>query len=111
MALPTLILAPIAGFIGSIAGKLLDGIVNLFTKKFLLNAALIIAFLATYGVLLASINGLLDQVPILSIPSFIVSGFAALPTNTDNVISIAIGIKATVLIYRLQTNIIWLKKV
>ena len=111
MALPALIVAPLAGFIGSIAGKLLDGVITLFTKKIFINALLIVAFLSSYGVMLSAVNGLLGSIASTQIPSFLLSGFSALPTNTDNVISILIGIKAAVLVYRLQTNIILLKKV
>jgi len=110
MAVP-LLLAPIAGFVGAITTKLFDGLISLFAKKFVLNAALIIAFLASYGVLTLAVNGLLSSFTVGQIPSVLASGFSMLPTNTDNVITIAISIKGAVLVFRLQTNIIWLKKV
>ena len=67
MALPALVLAPIAAFLGGIASKLLDGVITLFTKKFLINAALIDVFITIYGEFMTGLNLLLSILDVFNL--------------------------------------------
>jgi hypothetical protein len=110
MALPALVLAPLGGLIGSLATKLLDGVINLFTRKFLIHAALIALFVAIYATFMTAINALMAQLNLSNIPQILVDGFRILPSNTDECISIIISAKLVSLAFRIQSNILDIRK-
>lgn len=106
MALPVLILAPIAAFIGGIVSKFLDGLITLASKKFLFHAALIAFFVAVYSAFVFAINGLISQLDLTNIPQILIDGFAILPTNTDDCIGIIIAGHLAAQIYHIQNRIL-----
>ena len=110
MALPALILAPFAGFVGALATKLLDGAINLFTRKFLIHAALITFFLAVYAAFMSGINALTSSLNLSAIPQILLDGFSVLPSNTDECISIIISAKLITLVFKIQSNILDIRK-
>ena len=110
MALPALILAPLAGLIGALTTKLLDGIITLFTKKFLIHAALIVMFLAFYGTFIVGINALMSSIPVTSIPGWMVTGFKVLPSVTDDCIAALIAGRLVVFLFNFQREILDIRK-
>lgn len=110
MALPALILAPFAALVGGLASKLLDGVINLFTRKFLIHAALIVLFVSIYGVFMAAINSMISGLNWGTMPQILIDGFATLPSNTDDCIALIISTKLAAMAFNIQREILDIRK-
>ena len=109
MAVPTLILAPFAAFIGGLVTKVADFFINVFTKKFLIAAALIVAAYAALASIFSKIDGYLTSLDVNSVPSVLLKGISLLPSNTMTCITIILSVKIAVFIYNSQLKIISIK--
>lgn len=103
MALPALLGA---AFFGSIITKVIDFFIELFTKKFLIAAALIVAVTALYVAVVAALNAVIASIPYDQVPTILQNGFSMLPSNTDDCIAIIVSTKVAVAAYRFQRNAI-----
>lgn len=92
----------LAGFIGTIFVKLLDFLLELFTKKFAIAAALIAVFAAIYGAAVVSLNGMISSLGYMNVPAVLTNGFSMLPSNTDDCIGLILSAHTVRAAYRFK---------
>ena len=107
MALPLLG----AAFIGGIATKIVDTIVDLFTKKALIAAGLIAAFIALWNAFDAILNSAFQSIGAWAPTGWLATGFSLLPTNTGLCISVITTVKLARFVFEISTNILDFRKV
>lgn len=99
----------LAAFIGGLITKLVDVLLELFSKKLVIAAALISALITAYIAVMAVISDSLASINYNDVPTILAYGLSMLPSNTDDCIAIIITTKAAVALYNFQSTAIKLR--
>jgi len=107
MAIPVLGIAAISALVG----RIVEAIVSLFTKKFLVIAALLGVFFTAYTTLVTSLNGLQTSLDMATTDPIIEKALMILPSNVPEMISIMVSAHIARAVFDLTRHVIAIQKV
>jgi len=85
-----------AAFVGGLVTKIVDTLVDTFSKKFLIAAALIAALTAGYLVLKTTLDALIASIDVPALPDWAQIGMSMMPSNTATCVSAIVATKVAI---------------